>query len=78
MRGPQEVPGSGKSPRGENRNPLQNSCLENPTDRGVWWSRKQSDMTEATEDAGTEKIRLPYFSLSNLSQNNINHMLLAI
>ena len=30
------IPGSGRSP-GEGRdNPLQNSCLENPMDRGAW------------------------------------------
>ena len=32
------IPGSGRSPGGENGNPLQYSCLENPTDRGAWWS----------------------------------------
>ena len=32
------IPGSGRS-RGEgNGNPLQCSCLENPTDRGAWWA----------------------------------------
>ena len=25
-------------PGGGNGNPLQDSCLENPTDRGVWWA----------------------------------------
>ena len=30
------VPGSGRSPKGGNGNPLQYSCLENPTDRGAW------------------------------------------
>ena len=28
--------GSGRSPGEENGNPLQYSCLGNPTDRGVW------------------------------------------
>ena len=32
------VPGSGRSPGGGNGNPLQYSCLENPMDRGAWWS----------------------------------------
>ena len=32
------TPGSGKSPREGNGNPLQYSCLENPTDRGAWRS----------------------------------------
>ena len=30
------IPGSGKSPRGGNGNPLQHSCLGNPMDRGAW------------------------------------------
>ena len=32
------IPGSGKSPREGNGNPLGYSCLENPTDRGTWWA----------------------------------------
>ena len=30
------IPGSGRSPRGGNCNPLQYSCLKIPIDRGVW------------------------------------------
>ena len=30
------IPGSGKSPGGGNGNPLQDSCLENPMERGAW------------------------------------------
>ena len=30
------IPGWGRSPGGENGNPLQYSCLENPMDRGAW------------------------------------------
>ena len=30
------IPGSRRSPREGNGNPLQYSCLENPMDRGVW------------------------------------------
>ena len=30
------IPGSGRSPGEGNGNPLQYSCLENHTDRGVW------------------------------------------
>ena len=30
------TPGSGRSPGGEHGNPLQCSCLDNPTDRGAW------------------------------------------
>ena len=30
------IPGSGRSPREGQGNPLQYSCLENPMDRGDW------------------------------------------
>ena len=32
------IPGSGRSPGGENGNPLQFCCLGNPLDRGAWWA----------------------------------------
>ena len=38
-RDPGLIPGSGRSTGGRNGNPLQYSCLENPTDRGTWWAR---------------------------------------
>ena len=31
------IPGSGRSPREGNGNPLRYSCLENSMDRGAWW-----------------------------------------
>ena len=44
------IPGSGKSPREGNGNPLQYSQLENPMDGGAGgyslWGRKESDTTE--------------------------------
>ena len=45
------IPGLGRSPGGGHGNPLQNSCLENPMDRGAWWATvhgvsKELDMTE--------------------------------
>ena len=30
------IPGLGRSPGEDDGNPLQYSCLENPTDRGAW------------------------------------------
>ena len=30
------IPGSGRSPGGGDGNPLQYSCLENPSDSGAW------------------------------------------
>ena len=35
---PGSIPGSGRSPGKGNVNPLQYSCLENPTDGGAWWA----------------------------------------
>ena len=32
------TPGLGRSPGERNDNPLQYSCLENPTDGGAWWA----------------------------------------
>ena len=45
------IPGSGRSPREGNGNPLQYSCLRNPMDRGAWWATvhevaKSQDTTE--------------------------------
>ena len=37
---PASIPGSGRSPGGHG-NPLQYSCLENPTDRGAWQATAQ-------------------------------------
>ena len=44
------IPGLGRSPGEGNGNPLQYSCLENPTDRGAWQAtiygvKKESDTT---------------------------------
>ena len=44
------IPGSGTFPGEGNGNPLQYSCLENPTDRGAWQATihgvaKESGMT---------------------------------
>ena len=44
------IPGLRRSPGGENGNPLQYFCLENPMDRGVWQDTvhgvaKESDTT---------------------------------
>ena len=41
------IPGLGRSPVKGQDNPLQYSCLENPTDRGAWQGHKESDMTKA-------------------------------
>ena len=49
------IPGSGRSPRVGNGNPLQYSCLENSMDRGIMGycplGGKESDMTEQLSTA---------------------------
>ena len=44
------LPGSGRSPRKGNGNPLQYSCLGISIDRGAWpWGHKDSDVIEHTQ-----------------------------
>ena len=43
------IPGSGRSPRGENGNPLQYSCLKNPMDSGAWQAIVQSITKNQTQ-----------------------------
>ena len=38
VRDASSIPGSGRSSRGGHGNPLQYSCLENPMDKGAWWT----------------------------------------
>ena len=53
-----QIPGWGRSPGGGHGNPLQYSCLQNPMDRGAWWTTvervAESDTTEVTQHAGTQ------------------------
>ena len=50
------IPGSGRSSREGNGNPLQYSCLENPMDRGAW----QAAVRGVAE---TERVTLLLLSL---------------
>ena len=54
---------SGRSAGGGNGFRLQYSCLENPTDKGTRWATvhrvAESDMTEATEHAHTQRKTRP-------------------
>ena len=43
------IPGSGKSPGGEEGNPVQCSCRENPMDRGAWWATVHGVPNSRTE-----------------------------
>ena len=69
------IPGSGRSPKGGQGNPLQYSCLENPLDRGAWqatvhrvtksWTwQKGLSMHAWRGHGGSVPHALPYASLS--------------
>ena len=58
------IPGSGRSPGEGNGNPLQYSCLGNPTDRGAWggWATvhgvtKESNTTERLNENNNPEKR---------------------
>ena len=59
--------GSGRSPGGGNGNPLQYSCLENPTDRGAWWATVHG----FTEESDTT------WQLNSNEQSEDNHKKLS-
>ena len=48
------IPGLGRSSAGGSGNPLQYSCLGNPTDRGAWRARVHGG-TRVRHDLGTEQ-----------------------
>ena len=51
------IPGLGRSPGKGNGNPLQYSCLENPTDRGAWWAIVRG-VTEELDKTEQEQFSL--------------------
>ena len=78
------IPGLGRSPGEGNGNPLQYSCLENPTDRGAWqvtvhesqrvrhdWAIKQQQ-----QDPFIYSFQIYYHCLQSLSEiQEISHIL---
>ena len=42
------IPGWGGCPGGGKGNPLQSSCLENPTDRGAWQAKSMGSQESQT------------------------------
>ena len=54
------IPGSGRSPRIGNGNPLQYSCLGYPISRGAWW---------ATVDGVAKELNFSIFEITLHSGN---------
>ena len=57
-RGREDKEAAAKSDTGEgNGNPLQSSCLENPTNRGAWWATVHGvTESDTTEQRDTEEM----------------------
>ena len=51
------IPKSGRSPGGGNGKPLQYSCLENPMDRGAWWTTVYSVTKNWTQQQPCPRAR---------------------
>ena len=61
------IPGSGRSPREGNGNPLKYSCLGNPMDSGAWWAtvhrgHKTTNTTERDHIAVVNLIAMQFYS----------------
>ena len=61
------IPGSGRSLDGGHGNPLQYSCLENPMDRGAWWSTVHEVTDSWTQLKQLSAHRLLYSVVSAVS-----------
>ena len=66
------ISGSGRSPGGENGNPLQYSCLENPVDRGVWQATVHGVSKSWTQLSDLHYCSNMYPSLEFIIQNNFS------
>ena len=63
------IPGSGRSPGGENGNPLQYPCLGNCMDRGAWWAIVHGvakSRTQLNDQTTTSHHKVPTLSDSSL------------
>ena len=55
------IPESGTFPGEGHDNPLQYSCLENPMDRGAWWTTVYGNTESDTTERPTLSLLLPVF-----------------
>ena len=74
------VPGLGRSAGGGHGNPLQDSCLENPRDRGAWrtpWGPKESDTTEQLHNLNLILLAFSFLCFISLSSSWLQGHLLT-
>ena len=62
------IPGSGRSPGEGHSNPLQYSCLENPTDRGAWWAIVHRAPKSRTQLSDFHSLTHAYIGASLVAQ----------
>ena len=60
------IPGLGRSPGEGNGNPLQHSCLGNPTDRGAWQATVHAGHKRARQDLATQQQQQQTLLISHL------------
>ena len=73
------IPESGKSPGGRNGNSFQYFCLENPMDRGVWWttileSQRATEKTHTcshTQNRMRGSVRFGFLMVSSFIKQKI-------
>ena len=56
------IPGWGRSPGGGHGNPRQDSCLQNPIDRGAWWATVHGITQSRTRLSDLAHTLQEYFS----------------
>ena len=66
LRDMDSIPGSGRSPGGEHGSPHQDSCLEDPMDRGAWQATvhrlTRDGRNLVTEQPHTQRLLLVLFT----------------
>ena len=65
------IPGSGRSPGGGHGNPLQYSCLENPSDRGAWRATVHVVVKSQTQLSTHALLQFKIFSVPYLKARNM-------
>ena len=61
-------PGSGKSPGEGNGNPLQDSCLGNPMNRGAWWATHSTGWQRLEHNWATEHTHTHTYTQHHLQE----------
>ena len=69
------IPGSGRSPGGGYGNPLQYSCMENPMDRGTWWTVAHRDTKSWTRP---KRLSMHAWLIHFIVQQKLTHLCTAI